>query len=334
MFNLNLEKTSGSKTKKGDLNQVYDVIVIGAGSAGLTTAIYTARDGWKTLILEKDAPGGLASTTHWIENYPGFPEGVEGPALMDRFEKQALRFGAELEPFLEVERIDKDPDGIFSVHLEEEQVYRGKTVLLATGSKPRKLGIPGEDEYYNRGVSYCATCDGPLYKDQEVVVIGCGNSGLQEAQILLQYASQVNFVEYLDHSIAEQVLQDRVQSHPKAVCLLSHQALEVVGDQQVTGLKIKDRDSGEVREIPTDAVFIYIGYSPHTDFVADLVDLDQFGYIETDRDLATSTPGIFAAGDVRSGNLAQIAVAVGDGAKAAVSIREYLQENVPVQTAV
>jgi len=325
MFNLHLEQSAAGSE---DQHRLYDVIIIGAGSAGLTTAIYTARDGWDTLVLEEEAPGGLAATTHRIENYPGFPEGVEGSALMERFERQAARFGAEVAPFQKVEKIRKEQDGTFTVEGEQAGQYRGRSVLLATGSKPRKLGIPGEDAYYNRGVSYCATCDGPLYKDQEVVVIGCGNSGLQEAQILLQYASAVRFVEYLDHSIAEQVLQDRVQSHPNAVCLLSHQAEEIKGNGRVKSLVVTNRESGERREIETDAVFIYIGYSPDTDFVAGLVELDDQGYVITDEDLRTSVPGIFAAGDVRSDNLAQVAVAVGDGTKAAVSIREYLQQRV------
>ncbi len=323
MFNLNLEKTPAAPK---DHTKISDVIVIGAGPAGLTTAIYTSRDSWQTLVLEKETPGGLAASTHLIENFPGFPKSVEGAELMERFEQQAVRFGAEVGAFQEVTEISTGEKGHFTVRVDQDREYLGRSVLLATGSKPKVLGIPGEEMYANRGVSYCATCDGPLYKDREVVVVGCGNSGLQEAQILLQYARKVTFVEYLDHAVAEQVLQDRVQSDPKAVCLLSHQAREIRGNSQVSSLVVKDRQSGKSTEIRADAVFIYIGYDPLTDFVKDILDLDQDGYILTDDHLQTSTPGIFAAGDVRAGNLAQIAVAVGDGAKAAVSIREYLQE--------
>ncbi len=320
MFSLNM---SGSSNV--DADTIYDVIIVGAGSAGLTCGIYTSRDGWKTLILEKASVGGLAASTHLIENYPGFPEGVEGPELMEKFQQQAERFGAQVVDFDEVTRIDKGADGIFTIQTSEGQTFKGRAVLLATGSQPKKLGIPGEAEFANKGVSYCATCDGPLYKDEDVVVIGCGNSGLQEAEILLQYAKSVTFVEYLDHSIAEKVLQDRVKGHPKATCLFSHMAVEIKGDKFVNAVVVKDRESGELKEIPTKAVFIYVGYEPYTAFVKDLVDLNDYGYIITDDHMRTSVPGIFAAGDVRADNLAQVAVAVGDGAKAAVAIREYLQ---------
>ena len=320
MFSLNLDNS-----ETADESELYDVVIVGAGSAGFTTAIYSSRDGWKTLILEKEASGGLAATTHSIENYPGFPKGVEGPVLMENFQKQAERFGAVLEEFDGVKSISKDDDGVFIIETDAGKSYRGRTVLLATGSEPKKLDIPGEAEFYNKGVSYCATCDGPLYKDEEVVVIGCGNSGLQEAQILLEYAKKVTFVEFLDLSIAEQVLQDRVKSHEKTVCKFSHMATEVKGENLVKSLVVKNRETEELIEIPAAAIFIYVGYKPYTSFVEGLVDLDDYGYIIADKHMKTSIPGIFAAGDVVSENLAQVAVAVGDGAKAAVAIREYLQ---------
>ena len=320
MFSLNLDNSEAA-----DESEVYDVVIVGAGSAGFTTAIYSSRDGWKTLILEKEASGGLAATTHSIENYPGFPKGIEGSVLMENFEKQAIRFGTVVKEFDEVKTVVKGDDGIFTISTGEGKKYRGRTVLLATGSEPKKLGIPGEAEFYNKGVSYCATCDGPLYKDEEVVVIGCGNSGLQEAQILLEYAKKVTFVEFLDHSIAEQVLQDRVKSHEKTVCKFSHMATEVKGEKLVKSLVVKNRETDELLEIPAAAIFIYVGYKPYTSFVEGLVELDKYGYIIADKHMKTSVPGIFAAGDVVSENLAQVAVAVGDGAKAAVAIREYLQ---------
>mgnify|MGYP002641337961 CR=1 FL=1 len=320
MFSLNLDNS-----ETADESELYDVVIVGAGSAGFTTAIYSSRDSWKTLILEKEASGGLAATTHSIENYPGFPKGVEGPVLMENFQKQAERFGAVLEEFDGVKSISKGDDGVFIIETDAGKSYRGRTVLLATGSEPKKLDIPGEAEFYNKGVSYCATCDGPLYKDEEVVVIGCGNSGLQEAQILLEYAKKVTFVEFLDLSIAEQVLQDRVKSHEKTVCKFSHMATEVKGENLVKSLVVKNRETEELIEIPAAAIFIYVGYKPYTSFVEGLVDLDDYGYIVADKYMKTSVPGIFAAGDVVSENLAQVAVAVGDGAKAAVAIREYLQ---------
>ena len=320
MFSLNIDNSEAA-----DVNLLYDVVVVGAGAAGLTTAIYASRDGWKVLVLEKEASGGLAASTHSIENYPGFPDGVDGSKLLEDFHKQAEKFGALVEEFDGVENIVKGDDGVFTVTTTEGKNYRGRTVLLATGSEPKKLGITGEAEFYNKGVSYCATCDGPLYKDEEVVVIGCGNSGLQEAQILLEYAKKVTFVEFLDHSIAEKVLQDRVKGHEKTTCMFSYMATEVKGDNLVTSLVVKSRETDELVEIPAKAVFIYVGYKPYTDFVADLVELDDYGYIVADKHMKTSVPGIFAGGDVVSENLAQVTVAVGDGAKAAVAIREYLQ---------
>ena len=320
MFSLSLTEEGNA-----DESLVYDVVIVGAGPAGFTAGIYAARDGWNTLILEKESSGGLAASTHLIENYPGFPKGVGGPELMERFQEQAERFGATLSEFEEVEKIEKGEDGIFRISTGEGKTYQGKAVLLATGSQPKKLGIPGEAELTNQGVSYCATCDGPLYKGEDIVVIGCGNSGLQEAEILLEYAKHVTFVEFLPYSIAEKVLQDRVQSNPKATCKFSHVAVEIKGEKTVESVLIKNRETGETEEIPTAAVFIYVGYQPYTEFVKDLIALDDYGYIVTDEHMKTSVPGIFAAGDVRSNNLAQIAVAVGDGAKAAVAIREYLQ---------
>ena len=320
MFQLNI---SGSE--QADTSKTYDLIVVGAGAAGLTSAIYASRDGWDTLILEKEAAGGLAATTHLIENYPGFPEGIDGSELMEQFAEQAKRFGAQIVEFEEVTSLKKNDEGIFEV-TTNNATYKGRAVILATGSRPKHLGIPGEEEFANKGVSYCATCDGPLFKGQDVVVIGCGNSGLQEAQILLEYAKSVTFVEFLPYSIAEKVLQERVVNHPKVKCYFSHMAVEIKGDDFVKSVVIKDRETGELKEIPAQGVFVYVGYQPYTDFAKDVVELDQHGYIVTNERMHTGVPGLFAAGDVRSGNLAQVAVAVGDGAKAAIAVREYLQE--------
>lgn len=315
-----------------DENIIYDVIVIGAGSAGFTCAMYTSRDGWKTLILEKSISGGLIAKTHLIENYPGFPEGIAGSELMERFQAQALRFGTQLAEFEEVTGIEllqdkaSEPSPIFHLNTNTAKTFKGRAILLATGSQPKKLGIPGEVEYFSKGVSYCATCDGPLYKDQDTIVVGAGNSGCQESEILLKYAKTVKFIEFLPYSIAEKVIKERVLNHPKASILFNHMLTEIKGGKTVTSVMVKNRDTGESTEIPTNGVFIYVGYEPHTEFIKDLVKLDKTGYIITDGKMATSMPGIFAAGDVCSDNLAQCAVAVGDGAKAARSIREYLHQ--------
>ncbi len=313
------------ETPKSETGKLYDVIIIGSGPAGLTAAIYSARDGKQVLILERAIVGGLAASTEHIENYPGFPQGISGQDLMGLFREQAERFGAELVEFSEVTRINPIKPGLIEVYTNDEQVYRGKAVLLATGSEPKKLGLPGEAEFSGRGVSYCATCDGPLFRGKRVAVIGMGNSGLQEGLGLLEYTESVAFVEFLPTSKGEKILQERVMHHPKSSIYLYHKPIAILGEDRVTAMVIEDRETGEQKTLPVDGVFIYVGYVPFTKFAADVVELDRLGYIVTDAHLQTRTPGIFAAGDVRSGAIAQIAVAVGDGARAALSIKEYLQ---------
>jgi len=305
---------------------VYDVVIIGAGAAGLTTAIYTARDGLKTLVLEREGAGGLAATTEMIENYPGFPDGINGADLLDRFRQQAERFGAEIIEFDEVVKVNPLKAGEIEVHTEGGQVYTGKTVVIATGSQPKKLNIPGEKEFYGRGLSYCATCDGPFFKDKDVVIIGAGNSGLQEGLQVLEYAKHVTFLEFLPYTRAEQILQDRVKSHPKSTLLFNQQVTAIQGEKTVTGVLVVDRETKEERVYPTDGVFIYVGYSPYSAFVADLVETNKWGYIFTDEKMRTKIPGLYAIGDVRADNPAQLSVSVGDGTKAALAIRDFILE--------
>lgn len=317
-------KLSSDLSKGESGNSVYDLIIVGAGPAGLAAAIYAARDGIKTLVIEKSAAGGLAATTDHIENYPGFPEGIAGADLMDLFQKQASRFGAEILEFEEVVRIQPVRKGLVRVHTASEEIFEAKLVMLATGSKPKKLNIPGEDEFYGRGLSYCATCDGPLFKGKDVVVIGAGNSGLQEGVNLLGYAKSVTFIEFLPYSIAEKILQERTMNHPNSTFYFNHQVLEIKGSNTVTGVVMKNRASDELVELPTEGVFIYVGYSPDTQFLGDLVQMNKWGYIDTDDHLWTGIEGLMAIGDVRSNNVAQVTVAVGDGTKAALTAREYL----------
>lgn len=319
-------KLSPEPTKTEISGGLYDVVIIGAGAAGLTTAIYTARDGLKTLILERESAGGLAATTEMIENYPGFPDGINGAELLDRFRQQAERFGAEIVEFDEVVKVNPLKAGGIEVHTEGGQVYTGKTVVIATGSQPKKLNIPGEKEFYGRGVSYCATCDGPFFKDKTVVIIGAGNSGLQEGLQVLEYAKQVTFLEFLPSSRAERILQDRVNNHPKSTLLFNQQVTAVQGDKTVTGVVAVDRETKEERVYPTDGVFIYVGYSPYSAFVADLVETNKWGYIVTDEKMRTKVAGLYAIGDVRADNPAQLSVSVGDGAKAALNIRDFILE--------
>ncbi len=306
---------------------LYDMLIIGGGPAGLTAAIYGARDGMKVLVLEKEGIGGLAGSTELIENYPGFPQGISGAELMERFRAQAERFGTEIIEFEEVTKIEPTQKGLINVHTGTNAVHQGKTVIIATGSVPKKLNVPGEKDYYGRGVSYCATCDGPLFKGKKVVVVGAGNSGLQEGVMLLEYAESVDFIEFLPHSIAEKILQDRTMNHPKSRFFFSHRLTEIKGDgNQVTSVLAKDRNTDEVKEIPADGVFIYVGYAPYTKFVEDLLDLNKWGYIKTDEKMRTSMEGIYAVGDVRANNPAQVSISVGDGTKAVLDIREYIQD--------
>jgi thioredoxin reductase (NADPH) len=321
MFEFSITETS---PKTGPSGGLYDVVIIGGGPAGLTTAIYMSRDGMKTLVLDKESTGGLAATTEMIENYPGFPEGINGMELMDKFRAQAERFGAEIVEFDEVTKVEPVKKGLFKVHTDGSTVYEGKTVVVGTGSEPKKLNLPGEKEFYGRGVSYCATCDGPFFKDKDVVIIGAGNSGLQEGLQVLEYAKSVTFIEFLPYTRAEQILQDRVKAHPKSTMFFNHQVIEIKGEQTVTGVVAIDRETKEEKVFPTDGVFIYVGYSPFSTFVANLVETNKWGYIVTDRKMRTKVEGLYAIGDVRAGNPAQLSVSVGDGTIAALDIREYI----------
>ncbi len=323
MFDFKITEDAPKKDISGGL---YDVVIIGGGPAGLTTAIYGSRDGMKVLVLEKESTGGLAATTELVENYPGFPEGINGLELMDRFRQQAERFGAEIVEFDEVTEVNPLREGLIEVHTEGGTIYQGKAVVIATGSRPKKLNVPGEDEYYGKGVSYCATCDGPFFKQKDVIVIGAGNSGLQEGLPVLEYANHVTFLEFLPYSRAEQILQDRARNHERSTMLFNTQVTEIKGEKTVTGVVAVDRTTGEETFIRAAGVFIYVGYSPDTKFVRDLVELNKWGYVESDEHMRTKIPGLYAIGDVRANNPAQLSVSVGDGTKAALDIREFLQK--------
>jgi len=245
---------------------------------------------------------------------------------MEKFRKQAERFGTEIAEFEEVTRIESVKKGLFKVHTETGKGYESKTVVIGTGSEPKKLNIPGEKKFYGRGVSYCATCDGPFFKDKDVIIIGAGNSGLQEGLPVLDYAKSVTFIEFLPYSRAEQILQDRVKAHPKSQMLFNHQVTEIRGEQTVTGVVVVDRESKAEKVIAADGVFIYVGYSPFSKFVADQVEINKWGYIVSDAHMRTAIEGLYAIGDVRADNPAQLSVSVGNGAVAALNIREFIQD--------
>lgn len=319
-------KITAETTQQGSTGELYDVIIIGGGPAGLTTAIYASRDGMKTLVLDREATGGLAATTECIENYPGFPEGISGMDLTERFRTQAEQFGTEIVEFEEVTKVNPIEEGRIQVHTNGTAVYTGKTVVIATGSRPKKLNVPGEDEFYGKGVSYCATCDGPFFKNKRVIIIGSGNSSLQEGLPVLEYASQVTFLATRPSFRAEKILKDRVAAHKNSTMVYNQRIKEIIGERTVTGVVAVDRATGEEKIYPADGVFIYSGYSPYTQFVADLVELNNRGYIITDGHMQTKVPGLYAIGDVRADSPAQMSISVGDGTKAALDIREYIQK--------
>ena len=307
-------------------NKVHDVIMIGAGPSALAAAVYTTREDIETTLYEKGVIGGLAATTDWVDNYPGFVDGIEGMKLANQLEAQAERFGAKIE-FGEINSIKLDGDEKVLL-IDGTNEVRTKAVLIATGSDYNKLGIPGETEYYGRGVHYCATCDGAFYREKRLVVVGGGNSAIQEAIFLTRFASHIDLVvrssikasEVLQHDLKEYVDNGKITVH------LATSTDEIVAtDGKVTGVKVTT--AGESKMIETDGVFVFVGLKPNTGFlVGSGVELDQYGMVKTDDKLQTTIPGVFASGDVRSGATMQIASAVGEGATAALSIREYLED--------
>ena len=305
--------------------EVRDVIMIGAGPSSLAAAVYTTREDIDTVVYEKGAIGGLAAVTDMVDNYPGFPDGIEGLTLAGYFEKQAERFGAQIE-FGEISAI-RDEDGIKIVTVDGEEV-KAKTVLIATGSDYNKIGVPGEAEFYGRGVHYCATCDGAFYREKRLVVVGGGNSAVQEAIFLTRFTTHIDLL--VRSSIkASDVLQRDLQKHIDEGQITVHlktttEEIAAVDGKVTSVLATVD---GKPTTFETDGVFIFVGLKPNTQFLTGSgIELDEQGLIKTNEHLETNISGIFASGDVRSGATLQIASAVGEGAQAALSIREYLEE--------
>jgi len=302
----------------------YDVIIIGGGAAGLTAAIYTSRENLRTLLLEKMLCGGLVASTAHIENWPGTPEGVNGADLIEKFKQQALKFGTQITEFAEVTKVEPLEKKVKVT--TSNGSYTGKTLIVATGSVPKKLNVPGETEFYGKGVSYCATCDGPFYKGKDIAVIGCGDSGLQEGESLLAFVKSVTFIEFLPFIKAQKILQDRVQKKPNTKFLLNHTVTSINGDKTVSSITVKNRQTNKEEIINIQGVFIYVGFLPNTKFLQGVVKLDEAGYVIADDDMRTSILGIYAAGDVRSKKIRQITNACGEGTIAALAARDYIKE--------
>ncbi len=304
---------------------IHDLVVIGAGPAALTAAIYTTREEIDTTLYEKGLVGGLAATTDWIDNYPGYMKGIEGLRLADELRGQAERFGTKIE-FGEVKSLKRDGEAII-LTVDDSEV-RSRAVLIATGSNYRKLGVPGEEEHYARGVHYCATCDGAFYAGKRLIVVGGGNSGVQEAMFLTRFATHIDLLVRSELKASE-VLQRKLATMSDKITVHSNVTVEeiVAEHEKVIGARVKQKQTGEERTIDADGVFVFIGLLPNTAFLADSgVELDEAGLVKSDENLQTSVPGVFVAGDVRSHATMQIASAVGDGATAALKIREYLEK--------
>jgi thioredoxin reductase (NADPH) len=299
-----------------------DVLVVGAGPAGLTAGLYAARSGLCTVIYEKGFPGGLAAVTDRIDNYPGFPEGISGMELGQRMHQQAKRFGAVIANSA-IDRLWKEEDSVLASTGGKEVIAR--SAIVATGSTPRKLGVPGETELTGKGVSYCATCDGPLYKGKVTAVIGGGDSALQEALFLTHFASRVVVIHRRDRLRAAVVLQDEGRGNSKIEFALNKLIKAIEGDQDVKGILVEDNSTGKEELIEADGVFIYVGYDPNVGMLGPEFERSTSGFLVTKPNLETSVPGIFAAGDVRDKMLRQVVTAAGEGAAAAVSAYAYLE---------
>lgn len=301
---------------------VYDVIIIGGGPAGLTAGLYACRARLKTLLLESYIVPSQTVVTAEIENYPGFPEGISGFELIDKFKKQAKNFGLEFSVG-NVKNIQKD-NNKWQV-IVEDKTHQCLSLIIATGARAKELGVVGEDKFRGKGVSYCATCDGALFKDKEIVVVGGGNTAVEEALFLTRFGKKVTLIHRRDKLRATKILQERALSHKKIDFVWSSQVIEILGDESVEAVKVKNINTCQESKISCSGVFIFVGLIPNTHFLKGIIELDEEGYIITDDNMKTSQEGIFACGDCRKKLLRQVVTACGDGATAAFSAQRYVE---------
>ncbi len=299
----------------------YDLVIIGAGPAGLTAGIYAARAKMNVLLLEKAVPGGQVLITDWIENYPGFPEGISGYDLSEKMKVQAEQLDLNIQT-AEVHSLELSGD-VKTIHLKESTITT-KTLIIASGASPKQLGI-GEDKFFGKGVSFCATCDGPFYKDKTVVAVGGGDTAVQESIFLTKFAKKVYLVHRRDELRAAKILQDRAFENDKIEMVWDTVATGIEGFFGVEGVQVKNVKTGEASVLKADGCFIWVGILPNADFLSSDIETDEYGFIKTNVNMQTSVPGVFAAGDVRETPLRQIATAVGDAAIAAVSAEHYIE---------
>ncbi|MCF8107119.1 MAG: thioredoxin-disulfide reductase [Desulfohalobiaceae bacterium] len=305
------------------MNNSYDLVIIGGGPAGLTAAIYAGRARMNALLIEKISPGGQMLTTDWIENYPGFPEGVSGGELVMKMNEQMERFGIEVES-AEVTDLDlsKNPRRI----ILEDRTVSCRTLIIATGASPNKLGVPGEDTFYGKGVSTCATCDAAFYRDKVVAAVGGGDTAVQEALFLTKFVEKVYLIHRRDELRATKILQERALANDKIEIVWDSVVTDINGSGlTVEGLVIQNVKTKETRNLPVDGCFIWVGTTPNAQFIGNTLKTDEWGFIVTDQNMQTSVPGVYAVGDVRHTPLRQIVTAVGDAAIAVHSAEEHLQ---------
>jgi thioredoxin reductase (NADPH) len=304
-------------------SKAYEVIIIGGGPAGLTAGLYTARSRLRTFLIESSLFGGQITTTELIENYPGFPKGITGTELGQLMEEQAKRFGLEM---VNQEILEVRLEGKKKVVRTHEADYEAEVLIVSSGTEYRRLGIPGEEEFVGKGVSFCATCDGAFFQDSRIVVVGGGDSALTEALFLTKFAKEVTIIHRRDALRATKIYQERTFANPKIKFLWNSVMQEIKGDKMVQSILVRNVKTGEVREFETEGVFLFVGIVPRTKFLKGLVEMDDGGYVLTNEDCETSVKGIFAAGDCRKKLLRQITTAVGDGATAAFAAEKYLEE--------
>jgi len=313
-------KMAKQETKTAE--KYFDLVIIGGGPAGLTAGIYAGRARLKTVIIEEMIAGGQSATTELLENYPGFKDGVGGVELAMAMEEQAKRFGTEVIY-----------DRVASVKLSGDEkevrlansVIKAKAVIIASGASPRRINAEGADKFHGKGISYCATCDGALFRDKRIVIVGAGNSAIEEGIFMQRFTGDITFVQDLPYLTAEKILQERIKSHPQTKFYLGTLIKSINGTDRVESVTLKVAKDGSEMTIPADGVFVYIGYTPKTDFLKDEVKLNGQGYIITDEDLKTNIDGVYAAGDVRVKEFRQVITAAADGAVAAHSVEKYLE---------
>ncbi len=303
------------------MNHIYDILIVGGGPAGYTSALYAARAGLDAVVLEKLAPGGQMALSHQIDNYPGFVEGIDGFSLAQQMQQGAERFGAQTV-MTEVHSLDLTGD-IKTAHTSDGD-YLGRTVILATGANPRPLGVPQERELVGRGVSYCAACDGMFFRNRTVVVVGGGNSAAADAKLLSRVAKQVIIIHRRDTMRAEQIDQQALKEADNVQFLWNSVVTELLHEDRITGVRVRNVESGQETVVPCDGVFVSIGRKPATELLGGQITLDQNGYIDAGESLETNVPGVYAVGDVRRKDLRQVVTAVSDGAAAVHQIEAYL----------